>query len=1530
MTTTFLLPKRLRGKGGLYGSCEITIRILVIFILFFAIFSPRARAYYSNVTTHFELGGLFLGGGDAYYFVQIERVNVDGSGGEYNSALQFSGSVQVAGGETTEISTGPQGGIYNYPYEANIGGSAGGYRYKMHILSKNGTSTPGYPKYNVDIVDNIFPPPGDGGALTISMSYGTPEGPPADSDRVSIYDLKMAGDGQNSPCGMARYSVHAMLVSLNIVDTPLDYEQAVGPRVSLTATYNQKDSEQPASPDYGNLGPKWTHNWHSFVTDDPSQVGLPASVYLRGGGTERCSFFNSSTNVYDRDPLSLAVLAWSPVSGEPVRYERRFPDGSREVYATVDTRTSSPRRIFLSRVEDAVGNVVSLAYDSSFRLMTIADALGKQTSVNYDLVADPLKITSVEVDGRTAFFGYNSNGELESITDPVGIQSSFDYSIDHFIDSLTTPYGTTGFTYAEDSEGRSMQIEDASGGLERVEYRLYEAGFPDSEMAAPANVGNSSLRFFNTFYWGKKQMEEMTFDAQGRPDYTKADIIHWLKSADGTSVSGIKGSEKKVLRSRMFYTYDGQPDLFSAGNSSRPATVSRILDDSSTQLSQFAYNDLGLLTQSIDPVGRKTTYVYDPSNDIDLLEIRQTVAGGATEQIGSFTWYPNHLFHTSTDAAFQTTTFSYTSLGQVETVTNAKYETTTYSYFTNPSDDGYGKVHTVTGALPADVTTFDYDAFDRQASIMGPDGFTVAIGYDAINDDPSQSLNRPAKLTYPDETTEEVIYNRLDPEWRSDRMGRWTQTVYNPLQQVEAVTDPAGRTTYFEWCRCGALDSITDPEEHITRWEYDIASRPTKKIYPNLKEDNFVYYTASGRLYTQTDAKEQVTSYSYFADGNLKDVAYSNAEHSTPGVSFTYNAYYSRREAMTDGTGQTDYSYHPVGNLGALKVAAVDGPAANDTIAFTYDELGRSLSRTIGSASSSVVYDALGRVGQEINPLGTFGYEYVGATSRLDHADLANGLKIAAEYFDNLGDRRLKSLKHLVSSEAVLAKFDYAFSPSGRIEAWTQTGTQTRRFDLSYNESDQLTGSVVKDPVTSNLVSHHAWGYDNAGNRITAQNDLQITTGTFNSLNQLTEVSGGGLMRFAGTVSEAASVTVNGSAATVEAAGNFTAFAPVTEGLNTIQIVATETNVSTGYNAQTTTRSYQVTVPSEERSLLYDFDGNLANDGERTYEWDAADRLLAINYTGTSPTMRTEFAYDGINRRVKIVEKENGVPVSEKRLLWDGLGIAEERDAIDTVTKRFFAMGEQQGSLALLYHRDHLGSVRALSDSVGNIRATYDFDLWGVRTKISGDVDTEIGFTGHYLHQPSGLYLAPYRAYDSELGRWLSRDPIGENGGINLYGYVANNPINLWDALGLIWYDDLSDWTRRKVDCSKGWLDNTLPWWLAGIYGTELDLLSGFLMTPGALGHLGEGSGNWAGNPTWENSPGLFLDISLTASVLATAGAQTSIGNAAIGWKGGEATFTRPGAATPDLRVNPFGGSGYGPHYHRRPGIGKHRPYQGW
>jgi RHS repeat-associated protein len=81
---------------------------------------------------------------------------------------------------------------------------------------------------------------------------------------------------------------------------------------------------------------------------------------------------------------------------------------------------------------------------------------------------------------------------------------------------------------------------------------------------------------------------------------------------------------------------------------------------------------------------------------------------------------------------------------------------------------------------------------------------------------------------------------------------------------------------------------------------------------------------------------------------------------------------------------------------------------------------------------------------------------------------------------------------------------------------------------------------------------------------------------------------------------------------------------------------------------------------------------------------------------------------------------------------------------------------------------------------------SYNYDSYGnpTLTPASGPM-TDFRYAGMLYHADSGLYLTQYRAYDPRTGRWLSRDPIEEAGGVNLYAYVDANPINYYDSLGL-------------------------------------------------------------------------------------------------------------------------------------------------
>jgi RHS repeat-associated protein len=350
----------------------------------------------------------------------------------------------------------------------------------------------------------------------------------------------------------------------------------------------------------------------------------------------------------------------------------------------------------------------------------------------------------------------------------------------------------------------------------------------------------------------------------------------------------------------------------------------------------------------------------------------------------------------------------------------------------------------------------------------------------------------------------------------------------------------------------------------------------------------------------------------------------------------------------------------------------------------------------------------------------------------------------------------------------------------GTIATWTQQAGSGPAVvnTLSYDPADQLTNAVQSGGGTA----HNAYQYDPAGNRLAEVTGSGTTAGQFNNLNQLTGYSGGaGSQTVAGhTSAPVSSVTVNAVPATVSSSTNFSATVPLPAGTNTLSVVA---QPGTG---PTTTRRYQFVTPgTAPTALTYDANGNtLTDENGNSYSWDALNRLTQITYpSGAS----SSFAYDGLSRRIAIIEKNAaGTTTSTKNYLWIGQEIAEERDSSNAVTKRFFPQGEQQAGTDYYYTRDHLGSVREMTNSSGDIASRLSYDPYGRTTVVSGTNLPMKQYGDMYWHQASGLFLPLLRGgYDSNLGRFIQRDLIGENGGINLYDYCLNDTIMLIDPSGL-------------------------------------------------------------------------------------------------------------------------------------------------
>jgi RHS repeat-associated protein len=103
------------------------------------------------------------------------------------------------------------------------------------------------------------------------------------------------------------------------------------------------------------------------------------------------------------------------------------------------------------------------------------------------------------------------------------------------------------------------------------------------------------------------------------------------------------------------------------------------------------------------------------------------------------------------------------------------------------------------------------------------------------------------------------------------------------------------------------------------------------------------------------------------------------------------------------------------------------------------------------------------------------------------------------------------------------------------------------------------------------------------------------------------------------------------------------------------------------------------------------------------------------------------------------------------------------------------------------YHYDGSGNVTAVTDDSQQTVATYDYDAYGNLLNSSGAYASQNPwrFSTKYYDDGNGLYYYGYRFYSPGLGKWINRDPIEEDGGYNLYHFVANSPSNYGDRYGL-------------------------------------------------------------------------------------------------------------------------------------------------
>jgi len=963
------------------------------------------------------------------------------------------------------------------------------------------------------------------------------------SGPTSLTNPNQVGDqGVKSGCdcvtgplqkGMPHYAVSTILVSLNIEDQPVGYVPAKGPSVAFTLTYNQLESSQPATFNFFNLGAKWTHNWLSYVQDDPANVGTSVTAYMPAGGAIVYKGYNASTGVFTAETKEQAVLT-RIVSGTDVRYERRMADGSVWVYGYSDGSTSFPRRLFLTQLKDPQGNAVVLTYDATLRLTSLTDAQGQSTTFAYG-ATDPLRVTGItDPFGRTATIGYDSAGRLQSLTDAIGMQSSFTYGSDSNISAMTTPYGTTSFTTTQTGRHRQLTVTDPLGGRERVEFFDIAPGIPYSEAVVPNDAAtyNAWLNYRNVFYWDRNAM------ATAEGDYTQAYIRHFLHDTynyDINAVSGVMESEKAPLENRVWYSYPNQGQGNLNSDVDKPNLIRRMLDDGTTQHTLLTYNAFGNVTRRIDPAGLQTDYVYD-TNLIDLLQVTQKNALGANVVVATYTWNTQHLPLTYTDAAGLTTTYTYNTAGQRTTATDAQSRVTTWAYDTS------GRLLSITRPDSSVAATYTYDAVGRVATLTNAVGYTVSYTYD--------NLDRITRVTHPDATFESTTWNKLDVASRTDRAGRTISYIYDAQRRLSTETDPLGHITSYtyypsrqpktrtdangnvrEWTRDIQGRVVADDQSgEVTGYTYDSASRVTQATQPDNSAIVFSY-DAGDRVTAMQDNLGNRIAYTLDLKGNrlkeditnpssqlvqtrsrLYDAVYrlqKNIGAQNQTTQYAYDVYSNATSATDPLSRVTDYTYDALNRLATTTQPAPASGQARPVIAYTYTGLDKIAQVTDPRGlATSYTYDGLGNLTQQISPdTGTTVNTYDVSNNLLTSTD-AKG-QVTTYTYDALN--RVTSLTYNQATGTQLKTVAYTYDQGsngiGMLTAVTETAadgaTVLQTTQYAYDQKGRVTQktsviagqsyvtSYAYDPYTGllNTMSYPSgrslgYSYDAAG-RIT-------------------------------------------------------------------------------------------------------------------------------------------------------------------------------------------------------------------------------------------------------------------------------------------------------------------------------------------------------------------------------------------------------------------------------------------------------------
>lgn len=774
----------------------------------------------------------------------------------------------------------------------------------------------------------------------------------------------------------------------------------------------------------------------------------------------------------------------------------------------------------------------------------------------------------------------------------------------------------------------------------------------------------------------------------------------------------------------------GPSITFARDGSGRITTVT----GPSGQTLKYSYSASGDLVSSTDPDGNVDTYTYDAAHH--LLKVAGPQGALSTQ--------------------------NYDSSGRLVSITDASGHTTMIT------SDPSAQTTAVTDALGATTTVLTADDLGdivRSATTSGGVTHTETFVYDAVG---------------------HILQ-------KTDENGNSAHAAYDAQGDLTSYTDALGDTTHFAYDSSGDLTSVTGPDGGVLAGvTYDANGNPVSITQAGGNVQHLAV-DGSGHVVSRTDAAGNVTSYSYDTAGHLTDVT------SPSGGSFrlAYDAS-GRATSITDALGNTiAYVYDGNGDV----VAATDGRGSSQS--FAYDALGDLTSATdpLGHTASAT-YSADGQLTSTTDRDGnvtTFTYDGDGRVTKTSYADG----EFAAYTYDGFGrpvtianssssiDSAYDAAGHVLSSTTHSAAFgavtmSYTYDAAGnRVATTGPDGTVSYAYDsdgrlvsvtdpkggvfgFQYDAASQVTGLTRPNGVTDQ------YSYDVNGK--VDQIVSSLGGASIQTLSRTLDASGLVSSRTDGAGTASFTHDANGRLVAVSGPGSVA---------QSYAYDAAGNRVSSPESASSAFNSADELTAAQNATYTYDANGQrtskVESGGATTrYAYNARGQLISITYPdGTS----TSYTYDALGRRLSATS--GGATAS---YVYDGANMRLEYSG-SALSASYVGTGAPDQTLEMVrggtpyyYLDDFQGSVTALTDASGAVKASYGYDAFGVPTGAAPAVSNPFTYGGREYDAKSGLYYNRARYYDPSMGSFISRDPAPSS---NPYPYAGNDPVDFTDPSGL-------------------------------------------------------------------------------------------------------------------------------------------------